>query len=149
MPLTREEYLEFCQICTKRSFNMNKGMICSLTQEHAAYDEDNCPDFELDELAQEKKAVQDKIRQAEILESQTFGMAKFGIKNQVAAGIVIIALAVIWLLVGLSFNWIFYYPFFLIIAGVVVLIQGLNEESKKARKKKINTSSDIIDDEII
>ncbi|EAY26713.1 hypothetical protein [Microscilla marina] len=45
--LTREQHLEFCKFCTKRKFDMNKGVICSLTNDIARF-EVTCPDYEND-----------------------------------------------------------------------------------------------------
>lgn len=46
--MTREEHLKFCNICTKRKFNTQKGIICSLTNEIADFNT-TCPNFEKDE----------------------------------------------------------------------------------------------------
>jgi hypothetical protein len=45
--LTRTQQLEFCQRCSKRKFDPNRGIICSLTQDIAKFKKD-CPDFEKD-----------------------------------------------------------------------------------------------------
>lgn len=45
--MTRKEHLEYCTKCTKRAFDQKRGVICSLTQEIAAFDP-TCPDFEQD-----------------------------------------------------------------------------------------------------
>jgi len=42
--MTREEHLHFCKVCEKKSFHMNKGIICSLTGDIASF-EQTCPDF--------------------------------------------------------------------------------------------------------
>jgi rhomboid protease GluP len=42
--MTREEQLNFCENCDHKGFNMNKGIVCSLTGEKADF-EDDCPDF--------------------------------------------------------------------------------------------------------
>ncbi len=44
---TKEEKLEICSTCTKRKFNPEKGLICSLTNEEPIFD-DECPAFEAD-----------------------------------------------------------------------------------------------------
>lgn len=58
--MTREEYLEFCMICTKRKMDMGKGIVCSLTNEHANFDT-NCKDFVKDPLA-ELEHLEKKLR---------------------------------------------------------------------------------------
>lgn len=45
--MTREERLEFCLVCTKRKPNIKKGLLCSLTGEHATF-EGNCNDYDED-----------------------------------------------------------------------------------------------------
>nr|WP_321409579.1 toxin-antitoxin system YwqK family antitoxin [uncultured Carboxylicivirga sp.] len=45
--MTRQEQLEFCKKCTKRKSDINRGIICSLTNEKADF-EGTCKDFEGD-----------------------------------------------------------------------------------------------------
>jgi len=45
--MTREERLEHCGVCTKRKMNPKIGLVCSLTNDHANF-ENTCIDFELD-----------------------------------------------------------------------------------------------------
>lgn len=40
------------------------------------------------------------------------------------AGIGFIVAGLVWLGVGLAYNWIFYYPFFLIFAGIVIVVRS-------------------------
>ena len=55
---TREEYLEVCQVCVKRDFDMKKGVICSLTNATANYTTAECLNFELDQNAvKERKQI--------------------------------------------------------------------------------------------
>lgn len=42
--MDRKEQLKFCKICTKKEVSFEKGIICSLTGEHAIFT-DVCPDF--------------------------------------------------------------------------------------------------------
>ncbi len=49
--MTRQEYLEHCLICTKREHTMKKGIVCSLTMEHADF-ENKCENFEKDREAE-------------------------------------------------------------------------------------------------
>jgi hypothetical protein len=57
--MTREEHLKFCAVCTKRSFNPKIGIVCSLTQEVANF-ENSCPDYAEDphEVKMEEMKVQ-------------------------------------------------------------------------------------------
>nr|WP_321451585.1 toxin-antitoxin system YwqK family antitoxin [uncultured Carboxylicivirga sp.] len=45
--MTRQEQLEFCKKCTKRKSDINRGIICSITNEKADF-ENECKDFEED-----------------------------------------------------------------------------------------------------
>jgi len=45
--MTREEQLKFCKICTKQKFDLQQGIICSLTNKKAEF-EDTCDTFEED-----------------------------------------------------------------------------------------------------
>jgi len=51
--MTREEHLKFCELCTNRKMNMKVGLICSLTDEIADF-EDTCDNFTRDEVAEEE-----------------------------------------------------------------------------------------------
>jgi len=46
--MTREEHLEFCSVCTKRSFHPKSGVICSITNEVATFN-GSCQDYQEDE----------------------------------------------------------------------------------------------------
>ena len=65
--MNRSEHLKFCKVCTKRRFNSEKGLICSLTNDIASFEE-NCVDFEKDnsveiqELQYKKKTLTDSYR---------------------------------------------------------------------------------------
>lgn len=50
---TRAEQLAYCKVCTNRSFDLQKGVVCKLTGEHADFI-DSCPDFTLDTQQQGK-----------------------------------------------------------------------------------------------
>ena len=45
--MTREEHLAFCKKCTNRQFDPQQGIICSLTEKKADFEE-SCPDYNLD-----------------------------------------------------------------------------------------------------
>lgn len=58
-------------------------------------------------------------------------------------GILMIVGGIVWLIVGLAINRIFFYPFFLIIAGIVVLVKAANKQVKKTQRRN---TSDVLDD---
>ena len=45
--MTKEERLEFCKICINRKLDFQKGMLCGITNDFAAF-EGKCDDFEED-----------------------------------------------------------------------------------------------------
>jgi hypothetical protein len=53
--MTRDEHLEFCKICVNRKKDMQRGLVCSLTNEIADFDE-KCLNYVVDE--EENKKVQ-------------------------------------------------------------------------------------------
>ncbi len=42
--MTREERMKFCSVCDKSKFDTKKGILCSLTNAKADFEEE-CPDF--------------------------------------------------------------------------------------------------------
>ena len=58
--MTREERLKFCSICQKRQMDMQRGLVCSLTNEYATFDE-KCTDFEADETAIAKELTKSSV----------------------------------------------------------------------------------------
>ena len=46
--MTREERLAFCKICTHRKMDFNQGLICSITNSKADFEE-SCTDFDKDQ----------------------------------------------------------------------------------------------------
>ena len=55
--MTREEHLKWCNKCTSRTLNLQKGTICSLTNEIADFEGD-CKDFNLDETVPNKPPME-------------------------------------------------------------------------------------------
>lgn len=46
--MTREEHLEFCRRCLNRKFDFDRGIVCSLTGQIAAFEKE-CENFKVDE----------------------------------------------------------------------------------------------------
>ncbi len=63
--MTREEHLKFCSICKKRQMDIQRGVVCSLTNEYADFEE-KCIDFEVDEDAAVKELVKQQKLQKEV-----------------------------------------------------------------------------------
>ena len=51
--MTREDHLKFCKLCLNRKFNPKLGLVCSLTDKIADF-ENECEHFERDESVKEK-----------------------------------------------------------------------------------------------
>lgn len=49
--MTREEQLVHCKKCTKRKMDFQQGLVCSLTNEHANF-ENECPNFIFDQAVE-------------------------------------------------------------------------------------------------
>nr|WP_139221808.1 hypothetical protein [Algibacter lectus] len=60
--MNREYHLSFCKICTNRKRNLEKGLICSLTNNIADF-KDNCSTFDQDkaEFKKYKKRFEDEV----------------------------------------------------------------------------------------
>ncbi len=63
--MTRDAQLAYCKICLNRKMDMSKGMVCSLTNELAAFEE-TCPEFKEDPI---KKKELDAIPSVMVVES--------------------------------------------------------------------------------
>jgi len=64
--MTREEHLKFCKTCTKRILDRNVGLICSLTNEKADF-ENECEFYEIDEKVVEKMDTEKPIEHKTVL----------------------------------------------------------------------------------
>ena len=140
--MDRAERVEFCERCTKRQYGPN-GIACSLTGEHAAFEE-FCIDFEEDErearTIDEYKADYAKS-QGEI---QPFNNEKKIINSGIVIGILIMVGASTWLVIGLSHGLFFWYPPILFILGVIAMVRGIRQKSEQRKKNH----DSILDSEI-
>ena len=143
--LTRAEHVAICQTCQKSVFNAKKGIVCSLTGEHANYDTLTCPDFLKDEVAFKRQIAAKERAEREQIESESFGFASKKGKNQVFGGIALILAGIVWIVTGLLFGRIFFYPIALIVFGVINIVKGGNN-MKNQKKKEQN---DILDDDLL
>lgn len=144
--MNREQRLEYCQQCTKRGFSPKKGVVCSLTNEHAAF-EDTCPDFEADPKVVHQYKKEQEVKQAAQQKEDTMGLSQFGVKNGFIAGIIVMAAAILWFVLGLVYlNRIFFYPLILFGFGVFIMAKGAN---KQREERENNTDDDsLLDSEL-
>ncbi len=134
--MDRNYQLSFCKQCSKQSFDLNKGIICSLTNEQATF-ESTCPHFEVDPIAKKRmEGEQKRIRNAELAE-ESMGMSAIGINSGVTAGIIAIALGIVLLFVEIIFfQVIILYTFIPIVLGIIAIFKGLSRKSKEKRNKR-------------
>jgi len=129
--MDRKHQLQYCQQCKHQKFILEKGIVCSLTDEKPLF-EKICKDYIEDPIA--KRQVEEKQQQTELneIEEESLGLAAFGIKNGVIAGQLAIFAAVLWLILGVIYmDRIFLYPFFLIFIGVVAWRKGVERKNKE------------------
>lgn len=79
--MTREDRLKFCKNCTKQEFDKLKGILCSLTNKVADF-ENECPDYEETEAKKAKnqlsmKFIESLKKKGELKISSNF--TKFGL----------------------------------------------------------------------
>lgn len=143
---TREEHLKSCKICLKRKFLMEKGLVCSLTNEWADFD-DKCPDFKLDNVAAIQQKNIDSARKEEGLSLETGGLHVIGIKNGAVAGFIILGLGLAWLFGGIIYmGLIFYYSFAIILIGATLTVNYyINLHRKRKKEALLRRQDDILD----
>lgn len=66
------------------------------------------------------------------------------LNRSIPSGIILMGLAVVILVMGLSFDVLFYFPFFMFIAGIVMVIHGVITKRKFENFPK--EAGDILDD---
>ncbi len=134
--MDRAYRLQYCKQCNLRNFNREKGVVCSLTGEHATFDA-TCESFDRDE--DEAKKIQLQKQQATQTQASSGSKTNMGI----IGGSLAIVGAIVWFFGGLAINRIFFYPFFLVVYGIISIVKGVNQ--MKAEKSKI-VYNDILDD---
>lgn len=82
--MTLEEQLKSCQVCTKRKFNPETGIVCGLTGGKPSFG-DNCPDFDED-----KEAVEDVAKRKAEAEkpAEISGLFAFFLYFSIPVGII-------------------------------------------------------------
>jgi hypothetical protein len=129
--------LESCLQCKKRSFSPQHGVVCSLTMEIANFN-GNCAEYVIDEERADSIARSTEYNNEAEVAERTRGWTAFGVKSGSIAGILTMSVAILWLVVGLFFGYLFYYPIILFFIGFVTMIKGIRS---KTREK----SNDLLD----
>jgi hypothetical protein len=123
--MIRAEQLKFCKICLNRTLSKERGLICKLTNEKADF-ETNCSSFSKDEDAYYNELLfESRNVESSIPKDYMFGLEKYGIKNGIVAGVILLLIGFGWLLTGLKYHFIFWYPLILIVVGAFVLVGGI------------------------
>jgi hypothetical protein len=132
--MTLDERLKYCRICENRKMNSAIGLVCVLTNEKPNF-ETNCPDFKIDQLEADRLVLLERDAKEEDESSGYFAPEKKAIKMGVLGGVIIIAIAIIWFIVGLINGYIFFYPAILLAIGVYALIKGIMTKNITGEKK--------------
>jgi len=132
--MTLDERLKYCRICENRKMNSAIGLVCVLTNEKPNF-ETNCPDFKIDQLEADRLVLLERDAKEEEESSGYFAPEKKAIKMGVLGGVIIIAIAIIWFIVGLINGYIFFYPAILLAIGVYALIKGIMTKNITGEKK--------------
>ncbi len=87
---------------------------------------------------EEKQEIEDQIAVEQYENNSEFAFEKNLSKTGIIGGLGIIALAIIWLVVGLAADRLFFYPIILLIVGIFALIKGVfdNAGRRKIIKSK-------------
>lgn len=132
--MTREYQLSFCMQCVKRKFNSKKGIVYSLTDEHATFDTD-CHECEVDEVAKKQLKRETQVKEVKKLEKDTLGLSNYGVKNRKVASYILIGGGIVWIALGfMLIDRIFFWPFFLLGFGIYLNIKKAKTEANDKRK---------------
>jgi len=74
------------------------------------------------------------VNEKEEIEEESLGLSYLGIKNGVLAGQIAILGAILWLILGVIYlDRIFFYPFALIVIGIVAWNKGAKRRKKEQK----------------
>jgi hypothetical protein len=139
--MNRLEHLEFCKFCLNRAFSPQKGIICKLTDDIADF-KYTCKQYKKDSIAiLQEQNYREEARLRSYPKDFTFGLEKYGLRNGIITGVLLLIFGFTWLLTGLNYNLIYWYPFILIIGGTITLLHGIinsviRKKLDKAHKNK-------------
>lgn len=142
----REYTLTFCTECFSTKFDINKGIICSLINNIPSFKK-NCPDYREDQevIARNISVIDDLngLNQKTNLEEETWGLNKFGVKNGIAAGAILILGSLIWFFGGWHLGIVYFYPPILFVIGLYILFKGVKRKNQHRASRR--NSIDLID----
>lgn len=121
--MTLDERLQYCRICLNRQMNPAIGLVCNLTNKKPDF-EDKGKTFTIDQ-PEADRLVQLERAAKEEEETGTFSPEKRGIQKGVLGGLAMMAIALIWFVLGWMSGYIYFYPPILFAIGVYALIKGI------------------------
>lgn len=122
--MTIDERLKYCRICENRKTNLAIGLYCGLTNEKPDF-EPNCSNFKIDQPEADRLVKLEREALAEEESSGNFAPEKKAIKMGVLGGLLMIAIAIIWFVVGWVNGYIYFYPPILLVIGIYAFIKGI------------------------
>lgn len=120
------QQLQQCKVCTKRKFNPSVGLVCGLTMEKPSFT-GSCDQGDLDDAEALRLQRLNEAVEEEGDSNGFFAYEKKGMKKGVLGGVAMIVIAIVWFVLGLAADRIFYYPPILLIIGIVGVVKGLAE----------------------
>lgn len=130
MESEREMYLAICQTCLKSKFDRKKGLVCTLTNEHANFNlNSTCPDYDIDEKFTRIQSAAKRRVSAAMEDDSTAAFWR------PASPIFLIVGAILCICGTFNFLWVIKFGFspiglFFSIAGLVIFSKGLIEFNK-------------------
>ena len=71
------------------------------------------------------------------------------INKTIWGGVAMLIGGIIWFVVGLSIDMIYFYPLILVIAGIIAIVKGVNDKNRQPKEGNINVIDDNDDLEIL
>ena len=137
MKLHRSEYVAICQQCAKSSFDKKKGIICSLTNKHADFDE-RCNDFTADEKAIKRAQRVDAYMNDS--DRDSFDSVDSTHRSTLKSGIAFMAIGYPLLVIGNSIGLIMLISILLVIVGKIFVIIAFVGKINEDKKRGINNT---------
>jgi len=122
--MTREQHLEFCRICTNRSFNPKKGITCKLTDDIADFNP-TCELFEKD--SEEEQAIY-KTKMERAGNTKSGDAMDFKKNKQLGQWILFLGIGALFLPFMIESFSVVIIPFGAIIYGASVHEKGVKQE---------------------
>jgi len=124
--MTREERLKSCSICTLRKLNLQKGLLCSLTDEFADFE------VECESFVRDADEVERKFENEMAAAGDGSSGDKKDYKFNKIIGLVVIFIAVFWMI----FIGIGILPILVLLYGLFSVSRGLQQEKIALKHKE-------------